>query len=253
MIIRQASLDAFQKMAITAFEDEMVKHCREFAPTICKPLGKETLRWAVQQGLEKARVHDFARRGSSKFYLECMLLFGSAFDTDPQYAWASAVLARNDFDEELHKAEALYEAVKAHRDTVYGPDQRYVRGCLRRLLRMLENDLPVQQESFHYDMVHLFEHLHPEKAEAAGPVGLEVITRHARERAREEYKITGIRSIAVITILMWLLGYRCDEDPFLPWIREALVIDPSQSTEAAGANLEKRAVAFFEAYLQELV
>lgn len=180
-------------------------------------------------------------------------MFGSAFDTDPQHAWMTPVLTRTDFDEEMHKAEALYEVVKAHRESVYGTDQRYVRGCLRRLLRMLSNDLPVQQESFHYDMVHIFEELHPEKAESAGSAGLEALTRHAMERARDEYQITGIRSIAVITILMWLLGYRCDEDPFLPWIREALVVDPSQSTEAAGANLERRAVAFFEAYLQELV
>jgi len=248
MIIRQASLDAFKQMAITAFEDEMVQHCKAFAPTICKPLGKEPLPLVIRQGLDQERGRCFKGRGSSQFYIECMLLFGSEFATDPQYPWIAEVLARDDFEEELHKSEALYEAVKKHLDEVAGTDHRYVRGCLRRLLRMLEGDLPVQQETFAHDMARVFEELHSEKTEAAGPVAIEALVQHATERARNEYLLTGTRSIALLAILMWFSGYRCDEDPFRPWIREALTTHPSQ-----GAALEKRAITFFEAYLQELV
>jgi hypothetical protein len=253
MIIRQASLDAFKQMAIAAFEDEMVEHCQAFSPAICRPLGKEPLRLAIQMGLEQANARGFTRRGSSQFYLECMLLFGSGFTTDPQYPWIAEVLARNDFEEELHKSEALYETVKRHLDEVAGTDNRYVRGCLRRLLRMVEGELPVQQETFAYDMARIFDELHPEKTEAAGPVAIEALLQHAAERARYEYGFTGTRSVGLLAILMWFSGYRCDEDPFHPWIREALTTPPSKNTEAVGATLEKRAVVFFETFLQELI
>lgn len=252
MIIRQASMDAFQQMALAAFEDEMVAHCNAVSSTICKPLGKEPLRLAIRRGLEQARSRGFTLRGSSQFYLDCILLFGIGFATDPQYPWMAKVLARDDFEEELHKSEALYDAVKAHLQEVAGTDQRYVRGCLRRLLRMLAGDIPVQQETFDYDMARIFEELHPEKSQAAGPVGIEALIRHANERARSEYGFTGTRSIALLAILMWFSGHRCDEDPFHPWIREILAESKSKGSEAAGAMLEKRAVVFFETFLQEI-
>ena len=122
----------------------------------------------------------------------------------------------------------------------------------RRLLRMLEGELPLHIDTFEFDMVRIFEELHPEKNHAAGPVAIETVVRNAMERARHDYGLTGVRSMALLAILMWFLGYRCDEDPFHPWIRDALTMHESKGTEAAGARLETRAVAFFEAYLQEL-
>lgn len=253
MIIRQATEAAFQKMAIAAFEDEMVKHCLEFAPTLCKLGGEENLRIAIRHGMAEASAKGFTRRGSVQFYLDCMLLFGSGFATDPQYPQLAEVMAHDDFEHEMQKAEALYDAVKRRLEDVAGTDYRYMRGCLRRLLPLLEGEVPVQKESFAMDMLRIFDELHPDKAAANGPIANEAIARRALERAREVHGFTGIRSVAVFAIVMWLSGHHCDEDPFRPWIRETLTNSSVQGTEAVGALLEKQAVAFFEAYLQELV
>jgi hypothetical protein len=252
MIIRQASLDAFKQVAIVSFEDEMIERCKGSSPTICRSLTKEQLRLAIRNGMQGAKLLGFTRRGSVQFYLDCSLSFGSGFATDPQYPWIAEVLARDDFEQELHKSEALYEKVKTYLDHVAGTDSRYVRGCLRRLLRMFNADLPVRAESFEYDMVQIFEELHPEKNQAAGPVAIETVLRQSVDQARNEYGLSGIRSVALLAILKWFLGIRCDEDPFHPWIRETLTIHESKGTEAAGVRLEIRAMAFFEAYLQEL-
>lgn len=253
MIIRQASEVAFQKMALTAFEDEMVKHCREFAPTICKPLSREQLRSAIRHGMAQAQTKGFTRRGSVQFYLDTMLLFGSGFATDPQYPQFAEALGRDDFEFEMQKAEELFDVVKERLEHVAGTDYRYTRGCLRRLLRLLEGDVPVQKDSFAIDMLRIFDEVHPDKSQAAGPIANEAIVRQAVERARDGYGFTGLRSVAVFAILMWFCGHDCDQDPFRPWIRETLTNPTIQGTEAVGVQLEKRAIAFFEAYLQELV
>ncbi len=252
MIIRQASLDAFKQVAIVSFEDEMIDRCKGLSSTICRSLSREALRLAIRRVMQDAQTRGFTRRGSVQFHIDCSLVFGSGFATDPQYPWIAEVLAYGDFDEELHKSEALYEKVRHYLDEVAGSESRYVRGCLRRLLRMLEGELPVRAETFEYDMVQVFETLHPEKTAYAGPVPIEALVRYAVNRARHEYGLTGTRSTALLAILMWFLGYRCDGDPFHPWIPDALTVDEFKGIEAAGARLETRASAFFEAYLQEI-
>lgn len=253
MIIRQASLDAFEQMAIASFEDEMVAHCKDFAPTICRGLPRETLRQAIRQGREDAFSRGFTRRGAVQFYLDCVLLFGRGFPTDPQYPWVAEVLARNDFDEEMHKSEALFEKVQQYRQDVAGTDSRNVRGCLRRLLRLLDGDLPVRAEAFEVDMMQMFESLYPEKSAYIGPLALVALLHETLTKARDGYGLTGVRSQALLGILMWFLGHQCDEDPFHPWIRDALDQRETKGNEAACATLETRAIVFFEAYLQELI
>jgi hypothetical protein len=253
MIIRQASLDAFQQMAIVSFEDEMIDHCKGLSPTIWRALNREQRRLAIRFGMQEAKTRGFTRRGTVQFYLDCSLLFGSGFATDPQYPWIAEVLAQDDFADEMHKSNALYDKVRHHLDEVAGSESRYVRGCLRRLLRMLEGDIPVGPETFEYDMARIFDTLHPEKSAYAGPVAIEALLRHAAQRSRDQYGLTGARSMALLGILIWFLGHRCDEDPFHPWIREALAGREAKGSEAVAALLEKRAVVFFEAFLQDLI
>jgi len=253
MIIRQTSLDAFKQVAIVSFEDEMIAHIKSLSPTICRALSGEQLRLAIRRGMQEAKTRGFTRRGSVQFYLDCSVLFGSGFATDPQYPWMTNIIEQNDFQQEMHKSEALYEKVRHHLGEVAGTDNRYVRGCLRRLLRMLGGELPARQETFEYDMVRIFDTLHPEKNAYAGPVVIEALIRRSAERARDEYGLTGVRSVALLGILVWLLGHQCDEDPFHPWIREALANRETKGSEAVAATLEKRAIVFFEAYLQDLI
>ncbi len=252
MIIRQASLDAFKQVAIVSFEDEMIDHSKGLSPTICRSLSREQLRLAIRSRMQEAKTRGFTRRGSVQFYLDCSLLFGSGFATDPQYPWIAEILARDDFQQEIHKSEALYEKVRHHLAEVAGTDSRYVRGCLRRLLRMLQGELPIGVEAVEYDVARIFDTLHPEKTAYAGPVVVEALIRFSAERARDEYGLTGVRSTALLGILMWLLGHQCDEDPFHPWIRETLADREIKGSEAVAATLEKRAIVFFEAYLQDL-
>ena len=57
---------------------------------------KEQMRKAIHFGTGQTFSHGFNFRGPVRLYLELMVLFGSHFDTDPQYPWAARILADHD-------------------------------------------------------------------------------------------------------------------------------------------------------------
>ena len=68
-------------------------------------MGGEWLKTLVNTGVSRARGHGFTLRGPLRLYLDLMFLFGSDFDTDPQYPWAGEVLKEQGM--EMERAAAL--------------------------------------------------------------------------------------------------------------------------------------------------
>lgn len=92
--LRAEQTERLRTAALRRFEDEMVGHCAEFSPRLFEIIGADQMRVAVRQALERARTYGLSFRGPMRLYVELMLLFGSDFDTDPQYQ-ALAVLLGN--------------------------------------------------------------------------------------------------------------------------------------------------------------
>ena len=46
--VRAEQMQAFEQSAWQAFEDEMIAHSKDFAPTLCTVIGDEQLRLAVR-------------------------------------------------------------------------------------------------------------------------------------------------------------------------------------------------------------
>src|SRR5262245_45441568 len=89
MRIRREQMEAFHTVALAAFEDEMVVHSKEFSPRLCEVIGEEQLRVALRAAMDQAGGYGFTNRGPVRLFIEMRFLFGSAFDTDPQYPWAA--------------------------------------------------------------------------------------------------------------------------------------------------------------------
>ena len=98
----------------------MVAHLAEFSPPLFKAVGEEQMRKAIRFGIGRADSYGFTFRGPVRLYLELMLLFGSHFDTDPQYPWAAAILTDQDSDPQMQCAERLYEVTMDYREEVAG-------------------------------------------------------------------------------------------------------------------------------------
>ena len=93
LVIRSEQRGGVQGGGVSAeafFEKEMVSPpFREFSPPLFKAVGEEQMRKAIRFGIGRADSYGFTFRGPVRLYLELMLLFGSHFDTDPQYPWAA--------------------------------------------------------------------------------------------------------------------------------------------------------------------
>src|SRR5258708_1898210 len=102
-------MEAFRTMAEYAFETEMVVHLAEFSPLLSKTAGEEQMRKTIRLGIAQASSHGLTNRGPVRLYLELMLLFGSHFDTDPQYPWATAILKNLSAGDQMQRAEILFQ------------------------------------------------------------------------------------------------------------------------------------------------
>src|SRR6266446_3642611 len=130
MKIRTEQIEVFEQAAVRNFEDEMVEHLADFSPPLFKVIKQDQMRQAVRFGMSQAGQYGLTLRGPIRLYLEMMLLFGSHFDTDPQYAWAADILKHQHSVTEMARAERLYQKTLDYQEKVSGPDDANTRKAL---------------------------------------------------------------------------------------------------------------------------
>src|SRR6266849_10193118 len=106
--IRPHQADTFSNTALQKFEDEMLEHLQKFSPQHCKVAGEPAVREVIRKGIETAGKYGFTNRGPLRFYIELMFMFGSYFDSDPQYPWAGTVLKDPEVIDQTIRADRLY-------------------------------------------------------------------------------------------------------------------------------------------------
>jgi hypothetical protein len=126
-------MQAFAQNAKRQFEAQTVRHISGFAPGQFEILGEETTRQIVSSGVERAEKYGFTNRGPVRFYIELMFMFGSDFDTDPQYAWAAEALCGSDPTDQMTRADRLHQETMRYIEMVAGPDLEYERQALNKI------------------------------------------------------------------------------------------------------------------------
>jgi hypothetical protein len=116
VIIRKEQVEALTQIPLQAFEDEMVGHLAAFSPPLFRAVKEPQLREAIRFGTARAAAYGITFRGPVRLYLELMLLFGSHFDTDPQYPWAAEILQDQPSTPQMQRAERLYERTLDYRE-----------------------------------------------------------------------------------------------------------------------------------------
>lgn len=110
MVIRDEQLKTMADAQAASFVRRMVSHIMEGLVAEYQALGLQLqdaeafvhrqIAAATRYGLHDAR--------DLKVYIDCTVIFGPQFDTDPRYPWASAVLGRSDIEGGA-KADVLHE------------------------------------------------------------------------------------------------------------------------------------------------
>jgi hypothetical protein len=249
MIIRETQIKALERVSIDNFVLGMSAHCRDFSPQLCKTLKEEELESAVREGIARAETHGFTQRGPVRFYLDLMIVFGSGFDTDPQYTWAAEILTQKEEMTQMQRSEALHEKTVDYLENVDGEKNEYTLQALQELSDRLKAGLTFDRENFGENMLSLMKEVHPRKCKETGEEALRQLIKDGRQKAIREFEFKEPRAVALVVVLAFAFGHRFDADPFLPWISRNLQKE-TELPETKAEALERRAVIWLEAVLK---
>lgn len=241
--IRQEQTEAFRQHHLQMFEDEMVAHGKEFAPTICKVIGDEQVRVAVRAAMRKANGYGFTNKGPLRLFVELMFLYGSAFDTDPQYQAVGHILRGS--TDQMIRAEQIHLGYLDYLEKVSGPGARNVRNALSELPALARGPLELSSDDFVAGLLREMARIFPQKLAYVGEAALRALIREGVGEA-QKYRFTAIRQTTLLVVLMFSFGHGCTNDPLYPWIartlRDEKIVNPAVRAE----RLEKKALTWLE-------
>lgn len=245
LVIRTEQMEVFKEVMRRAFENEMVTHLAEFSPPLFQAVKEEQMRKAIRFSIDQADRYGFTFRGPVRLYLELMLLFGSHFDTDPQYPWAAEILTNQDSGPQMQRAEQLYERTLDYRDKVAGPEDAYTLKALSNISVLARQPLTISSEDFVPAMRQEITRVYPQKAAYIGDESLEALIREGLDEARRQNFAT-VRGATLVVVLMLAFGHGCGADPLYPWIARTLQDEAISDPEARTRRLEKKALTWLE-------
>jgi hypothetical protein len=214
-------MKAFEDAALRDFENEMVEHIQEYAPQQSEIIGETGVREVVKLGMDRAALYNFSNKGPVRFYLELMIMFGSDFDTDPQYPLMAEILNDQNITDQMERSDTLFNKVMEFTETVVGPENSYEKEALRKLTHQRLKDVPMLEASFDNDVTKWLWGIYPEKCNYIGEPALIELIQYARLEAKN-YGINFAPGTTLVALAIFAFGHGCLTDPQYPWIVETL-------------------------------
>jgi hypothetical protein len=212
IIIRDEQMKAFEQAARRRFEEQMMVHSKDFSPRLCDVIGDEQLRVAIRNAMSRAESHGFTNRGPVRLFIEMMFLFGSAFDTDPQYAAMCEPLGSS--DDQMWRAQQIHERSLDYLEKVAGSDGVNENKALSDLLVFARTPV-VFSDDFTADMLREIKRIFPQKAAYAGESGLKALMDESIAEAKRNHFSTK-RQEGLLIFLKFAFGHGCTDDPLYP-------------------------------------
>jgi len=246
--IRSEQMKVFEEVALKNFKDEMVQHLNRFAAKHCEIIGEEKVRETIQLGITDAQKYGLTNRGPVRFYIEMMFMFGSSFDTDPQYPWAVAILNDQTAYDQMDRAELLHQAMLTYLEKVAGSDNIHSITALRRIRERVDRPVTSSNDSFGNDMLREMKGIYPQKCSYVGDEPLKELI-HQGMKSAKLHSMQHLRGSMLFVVLMFALGHGFADDPLFPWIgktlADPLVVDPEKKAE----RIEKKAITYLNSVL----
>jgi hypothetical protein len=231
MKIRPEQMDAMREAPTRAFESEMLTHLRGFAPELWRVVGREGFHRAIQLGLRRAEGYGFTNRGPVRLYLELMFALGSDFDTDPQLQWGTSLIRTSSIDDQMVRAEHLYDAATAYFKQVAGSNNENALGALRRISHTDRQEFHrLSAESLQDKILMGLRIIYPQKYRYVGELALRKLIGSGIEMAVKHQASSDLHH-AFFVGMMYGFGHGVFGDPLYPWVGTTL----SNSTVAIPA------------------
>ena len=221
----------------------MVVHLQNFAPHHWRVIGEQTGRHVIRLGIDQAKRYGFTNRGPVRFYIEMMFMFGSYFDTDPQYPWTAEALNDPENTDQMIRADRLYDVMTEYSDVVAGPKNEYKFSALRRLNQARAQDYVSAALPLEDCLVAGLKSIYPEKCAYLGEEPLRVLLKKSLELATK-YDLSSSEDTALMAALTFFLGHECTRDPLHGWIGRRLEKERFATAAARGADLRAKALLY---------
>jgi hypothetical protein len=249
LVIRKEQVDILKEGMLKEFEDEMVEHLAQFSPPLYKVLKEDQTREAVRFGFKQSERYGFTLRGPIRLYLEMMLLFGSHFDSDPQYPWAREILVDKHSIAQMQRADWLYEKILDFQEKVSGPNGEYTRKAMEGVRDIGSKPLNLSESDYDDAIRREIHRIFPQKVDYIGSENLLELIRQARLDARK-YDFPSTRGDTLMVVLKFAFGNGCGNDPLYPWIERTLTDDKIVDAKARAERLEKKSMTWLDHVLK---
>jgi hypothetical protein len=90
--IRKEQMNTFKDHILHNFEDKMFMHLKSQFPDQTQQIEESQLREMIHDGIFRAQKYGVTLEPDICRYLECMVLHGVDFDTNPKTSWAGDIL-----------------------------------------------------------------------------------------------------------------------------------------------------------------
>jgi len=245
LVIRQQQMEVFRNDMLKSFETEMVEHCREIFPQLSKVIGNTNLHVAIRRAIDRARGYNITNRGPLRSYIDTVFLFGSDFDTDPQYPWAGEILNSDEYSSQMQRAEQLYQKTLDYLDTVNGPKGVFSLRAFKRISLLAKKTEPVDESAFISYMLQQMSSVWPEKHAYVGQKAETMLIDKAI-RSAEDCSLKDVSEKALFVVLMFTFGHGCLDDPLCPWIANTLKNEKIIGPSARARRLRKKALTYLD-------
>jgi len=249
LIIRKEQMAVFEQAALRNFEDDMVKHIKEFFPKYYEVHGGPVIREVTSYGVKRAEDYGFETKRDTPLFIDLMLLLGSHFDEDLQYPWAKHILTDESIPDPIERAEKLYDTGVEILDEMAGKQNEYLDRALIRLRDASFDDFSDDQTQDALPRISTFlMNIWPQKAKNLSNPVISRLIQEATLLAHSN-NMSSERGLAVISTLMFMLGSGFAEDPQFPWAAFVLESEMTTSPVDKTNQLYKEAVTFLQKWL----
>ncbi|WP_228005956.1 hypothetical protein [Xenorhabdus sp. BG5] len=247
--INEEQWNRLQNNSLNAYIDELVAHCNESYPYLEIKLGKDGLKLALKNAIEKAKNEGFDQRGPVQIYTDLLILFGTDFHTDPQYAWIKIILNNNSNIGQLEKTTLLYHEVTRYLSRVHGEQDENLKANIIKFQNINIEHLNVQWNTYENNVSILLKSLFPQKYQYIEQNNIKHFIRLGIEKSNQ-YGIENSNHSAFITLIMFLLGHEFDQDIFLPHLNTKLFKQYYSDTDALIMEMEKNIKEYLKILLK---
>lgn len=233
------------------FKEDLLEHLSRFAPELFAIRGEAIFREVIDDGLARSARYGFTNRGPVRFFIECMVAYGTGFDTDFLMPNVHEGLTAQRSDGQLARAVDVFDAIDRYQVATRGRNNELAIAALRRLEPFLNALDSLSADTLESRVLELVDRIHPEKATYVGRDRLLRLVAVAREQAVGHGVATG-PGIGLLAGLMFALGLGVVTDPLYPWVGGTLATPPEQDAALRIERLRRKARIYLATTLKNL-